>query len=104
MLRKSIFLSNFNPPQEIDKAVCFYGENHIETIDVNGKKVNHLCKCHHVLVEETDFCAVADDYKLQILIDAGVNLKPSPLMPSTSLDELSNINNTLNNETYETSD
>lgn len=102
MLRKSIYLSNFTPPQEDDKPVCFYGENHTETIEVNGKQVKHFCKCHHLLVEEHDFTSIADDYKLKILLDAGVQLKPSPLMPGTSIDDLSVINNTLNSEQYET--
>lgn len=102
MLRKSIYLKNYTPPQEDDKAVCFYADNHVESIIVNGKQVNHICKCHHQLEEQTDFDSNADDYKLEILIEAGVSLKPSPLMQSTSLDELSFINNTLNNEIYET--
>lgn len=102
MLRKRKFLSQYVSPHNNEETLCYVSEDHVETVELNGRKVNHLCKCHHQLVEETDFDSVAEEYQLKILLDAGVQLKPSPLMPGTSIDELSFINNTLNNEQYET--
>lgn len=102
MLRNLNFLQGFQPVEPLTPPVCYTGEVIDETAEINGVSRKVTTTINRPLVEPINTVARAEDYEADLLIAAGVELKPSAPYGSVSLEELSELGQTLNNETYET--
>lgn len=102
MLRNLNFFNGFTPVEPLTPPVCYTGQVIDETAEINGISRKVSTTINRRLVEPINTVARAEDYDADILIAAGVELKPSAPYGTVSLEELSELGQTLKNETYET--
>lgn len=94
MLRNEKFLQGFHEPEPLPVAIQIEAEE-VSTM-FEGREIYQTVR--HKVLSEIDNTMSAEDYDLKILLDSGVQLKPCPPYSSPSLDDLSDLNNHLNEE------